>query len=339
VHRRRRRFSRIILFALLFAPFIVDGSSSRAATDPVIAAAGDIACAPGHAVYSYACQQAAVADLIEALKPVAVLALGDEQYPCGAASEFAGSYDKSWGKLKSITRPVPGNHEYNMGEPGAEALERDGTACEGLGSPSDAAGYYGYFKEIATPRDPKCRKNCEGYYSFDIGKWHIIALNSNCEAVACKLGSKQEEWLEADLAKHPAACTLAYWHHPRFSSGISGGDADMATIWRDLYRAGVDVVLAGHDHDYERFAPLDADGFVDKQFGIREFVVGTGGVDHHDLREPLQTGSEKAIPNRFGPLTLTLHPDGYDWAFNPIDGPEPLDSGHASCHGAPTPAK
>ena len=310
-------------------------TNARAAGDPVIAAAGDIACAVQQKTTPGQCRQAETAKLIESLKPAAVLALGDEQYPCGSAADFATSFEKTWGKLKAKLHPVPGNHEYNVGAPGKSATSRVGSDCATTPSPSDAAGYYGYFGAAATPLEPSCRAGCGGWYSFDIGAWHIIGLNSNCEAVSCTAGSAQETWLKADLAAHPNACTLAMWHHPRFSSGISGNNSGMATLWRDLYQTGADVVLTGHDHDYERFAPLDGEGYADSHYGVVEFVVGTGGADHYAFRKTPAMGSAVRIQDQFGVLTLTLQPKGYDWAFHALDG-KTLDSGHAGCHGAPS---
>lgn len=328
----------LLLVAVLAASSLAAGapSSGRAAPpDPIVAALGDIACPPAQPPGAGSCRQAAVAALVAGLAPDAVLALGDLQYPCGFRGDFAAAFGQSWGALLAKLRPVPGNHEYDVRATGSAAAEAKDRACAKIAAPSDAAGYYGFFGKRATPLDPKCRKACDGWYSFDLGAWHIVALNSNCEVVACGVGSRQERWLQADLGAHPAACTLAMWHHPRFSSGVSGDRAGMEAIWRDLHRAGADVVLNGHDHDYERFAPLDADGFVDKTAGVREFVVGTGGVDLYAFPPTAKTGSEARIAGRFGALTLALHPDGYDWAFHPLDGAAPLDRGHGSCHGAP----
>ncbi len=162
-----------------------------------------------------------------------MLILGDIQYEDGAYSKFLASYDPSWGRVKSITKPVPGNHEY-----------RDRRA------PRATTG-----TSARRPAIP-----AKGYYSFDLGGWHLVALNSNCSAVGgCGTGSPQEQWLRADLAAHPATCTLAFWHHPRFSSGLHGSDSTYTAFWQALYDANADVVLVGHDHDYERFAPQDGE--------------------------------------------------------------------------------
>ena len=198
---------------------------------------------------------------------------------------------------------MPGNHEY---------LTRA------------ANGYFSYFGAAAG--DP-----ATGYYSFDVGAWHVVALNSNCSAVGgCASGSPQERWLRADLAAHPAACTLAYWHHPRFSSGEHGNEPAYDAFWRDLYAAGADVVLNGHDHDYERFAPQDPSGGSDLARGVREFVVGTGGKNHYRFLT-LQPNSQVRDATTFGVLELTLHRTSYDWRFLPEPGKTFTDSGSAVC--------
>lgn len=277
--------------------------------DPQIAAAGDIACdassSRANANSPAACHQAATAELLVERTLAAVLTLGDSQYDRGALSAYAESYDLSWGRLKAITHPAPGNHEYETRR---------------------ATGYFDYFGAAAGDPD-------RGYYSYEIGGWHLIALNSNCgEVGGCDTGSAQERWLRADLAAHPAACTLAYWHHPRFSSGPHGSDAAYDAFWRDLTAAGADLVLNGHDHNYERFAPQDAAGQADPSNGIREFVVGTGGKDHYPLVK-LKPNSEARNATTFGVLLLTLHAASYDWQFLPEPGATFADSGSGDCHG------
>jgi len=192
----------------------------------------------------------ATAELVDQI-PGTIATLGDNVYPVGHAKRFAECYDSSWGQFKARTRPAVGNHEYET---------------------RAAAGYFQYFGSAAG-------NPATGYYSYDLGNWHMVVLNSNCEKIigGCQVGSPQEQWLRADLSAHPATCTLAYWHHPRFSSGQHGNAVEMQPIWQALYAAGVDVVLNGHDHNYERFAPQDATGRADPERGIREFVVGTGG--------------------------------------------------------------
>lgn len=273
-----------------------------------IAAAGDIACAPDSADFNGGagtpdhCQMRATSDLILKMKPQAVLALGDEQYDAGQYENFLRSYDLTWGRFKDITHPVPGNHEYYS---------------------KGAAGYYRYFGSAAGDPD-------KGYYSFDLGAWHFIALNSSCDAVGgCGTGSPQERWLKADLAAHPGRCILAYWHEPRFSSGFHGLIQRFRAFWDDLYAAGADLVLNGHDHDYERFAPQDPSGRADPH-GIREFVVGTGGESHYPFIFP-RANSEVRNSHVFGVLFLTLHPDGYSWKFTSTQG-DFSDSGSGVCH-------
>jgi hypothetical protein len=216
------------------------------------------------------------------------------------------SYDASWGRLRTLTRPVPGNHEYQT---------------------PNAAGYYAYFGAAAG--DPT-----KGYYSYDIGDWHIIALNAECDFVGgCLAGSPQAVWLENDLAAHQSLCTLAYWHEPRFSSGPHGIDARFDQWWRDLYAAGAEIVLTGHDHIYERFAPQDPSQNPVSD-GIREFVVGTGGEEHHSVTGQAPN-SEITNVDTFGVLKLTLHSSGYDWEFVPEAGGTFTDSGSGTCHARP----
>ena len=266
--------------------------------DPVLLAAGDIAsCAsPG---------DEATAALLDRLGGT-IATLGDNVYDSGAPQEFAICYHPSWGRHKSRTRPAAGNHDY-------------GTAA--------AAGYFAYFGDAAG--DPS-----KGYYSYDLGSWHIVVINSNCAQVGgCGAGSSQEQWLRADLAAHPAACTLAYWHHPRFSSGNAhGSDAELEPIWRALYEHRADVVLSGHEHNYERFAPQDSVGNLDWDRGIRQFVVGTGGRSHYDGFMPVLPHSEVRNGDTFGVLRLTLHPTGYDWQFVPESGKTFTDAGSGTCH-------
>ena len=295
------------------------GTPATAPADPVVATAGDIACDPASAAFNGGagtmtqCRQRATSDLLAAIAPDAVLTLGDNQYTRGSYEQFMGSYDPTWGRLKGITFPAVGNHEYDT---------------------AGAAGYFDYFGTAAG--DP-----AKGYYSADIGAWHVIALNSNCEIVACAAGSEQEQWLRADLAAHPTACTLAYWHHPRFSSGPHGDESDAAAVtplWEALDQAGADVVLNAHDHDYERFAPQTAAGALDRAAGLRQFVVGTGGRSHYAVATPI-ANSEVADSTTFGVLVLTLRPTGYVWRFVAEPGAPFTDSGSEDCHWAPVNTK
>lgn len=308
-----------IALALLIAFLnIIHSRSATAATpgEPVIAAAGDIACDETAGASQTAgdkddysadgCQQGSTAKLLRAKTYAAILPLGDEQYPDGTLAEFESSYAKTWGLAASPVDPVPGNHEYHtpMG-----------------------AGYYGYYHAAAG--DP-----AKGYYSWDTAGWHFVAINANCSAIGgCNAGSPEEQWLKADLASHPAACTLAYWHQPRFSSAHHHSDAMYQPFWVDLFAAGADVVLNGHDHDYERFGPQTPIGAPDGAKGIREFVVGTGGKSHYQFTA-VEPNSEVRNNTTFGLIELTLHPHGYNWQFVPAPGTGSFtDTGTGTCHG------
>ena len=293
-------------------------TSGGNAADPVIVAVGDIACDPANPAYAGGrgttsnCQQAATSDLAVAANPAAVLALGDLQYDCGGTAAFAASYDPTWGRLKAITHPVPGNQEYNT----------SGTDCPPAGT---AAGYFTYFGSAAGGFG-------RGWYSFDLGSWHIIALNANCDLVGgCDSGSPQQTWLQADLKAHPSACTLAFWHQPRFSSGSHNNDGQMDDVWKTLYAAHADVVLNGHDHLYERFAPQDPNQKA-VAGGITEFIVGTGGDDHGAFDTNTEPNSQARDATSFGVLEMALHPNGYDWRFVPTAGGTFTDQGSAACH-------
>jgi hypothetical protein len=196
------------------------------------------------------------------------------------------------------------------------------------------AGYFDYFNgkgAVDGPAGPRGK----GYYSFDVGSWHLIALNSNCTNVpgGCGAGSEQERWLRADLAAHPTQCTLAYWHHPRFSSGHDGSWTSVQALWQALYDAHADVALVSHSHNYERFAPLSAGGDANRERGIRQFVVGTGGAFFTGGLDTRIAHSEVAQNDTFGVLMLTLHQSSYDWRFVPTAGRTFTDSGSGSCHG------
>jgi len=246
----------------------------------------------------------ATAKLLDKI-PGTVFAAGDLAYPDGSKENFE-CYDKTWGRARSRTRPAPGNHEFHA---------------------AGATPYFEYFGAAAG--DPKT-----GYYSYELGTWHIIALNSECKDVGgCEAGSPQEKWLRADLAAHPVACTLAFWHKPLFSSGgAHGDDLEIQPLWQALYDANADVVVGGHDHDYERFAPQTPDAAPDPKRGIREFVVGTGGKNHRPFAEPPKPNSEVRDATAFGVLKLTLKAKGYDWQFIPEEGKTFTDSGSGTCH-------
>jgi hypothetical protein len=255
----------------------------------------------------------ATAKLIEQI-PGTVFAAGDLAYDRGTAEEFSKCYGTTWGKFKDRTRPTPGNHEY--------------------ASPGGLA-YFAYWGEQAGPRG-------KGYYSYDLGGWHVVALNTNCNAPGvggCGAGSEQEKWLKKDLEQHPKSCIVAYGHHALFSSGllkIHAVHPELRDLWRDLFAAHADLMLVGHEHSYERFAPQDPDGHLDPEHGIREIVVGTGGRSHDPLG--LATpNSERRNADSFGVLKVTLSPGKYAWEFIPVSGEEGFhDSGEGTCHNAET---
>jgi len=292
-------------------------SSSPTTKGVVIAAAGDIAC--GSKSGGANCKQMETSDLLMQINPDAVLTLGDNQYECGELANFDAFYAPSWGRLEARTKPAPGNHEYN-------------TSCQN--SVPGAPGYYTYFGALASPDDPTCTVNCRGYYSFDLGVWHIVSLNSNCShsTHSCDAGGSEVVWLQDDLAKHSNKCTLAYFHHPRWSSGKHGDQTAVSTIYQVLYQNNVDVVLAGHDHDYERLAPTDPNGNLDTARGIVNFVVGTGGRNHTGRGPSTVATSQVFDSTSFGVLELTLHPTSYDWRFVAAAGQSFTDSSSQSCH-------
>jgi len=293
-----------------------------------VVAAGDIACSEGMPQYNggqgtpRACRQADTAKLVAGLAPDAVLTLGDQQYDEGTEGQFDKAYDSTWGAFKSITHPVPGNHEYLT---------------------PHADGYYSYFGERAGDRPT-------GAYSFDLASWHVVALTGECGQVGgCGMQDPQARWLADDLAKHPDSCVLAFWHEPRWSSnGPSGAPAEGApgdatetslghrgnpsslAIWQVLYNAGADVVLNGHEHQYERFTPQDPSGAPDPARGVREFVVGTGGRSQYPFAAILPTS--EAHFKAFGVLRLTLAPQQYSWTFVPTADSPVSDSGSGTCH-------
>jgi acid phosphatase type 7 len=256
----------------------------------------------------------ATAKLIDQI-PGTVFAAGDLAYPSGSYEEFQQCYQPTWGRFKKRTRPAPGNHEYN-------------------GSP--AAGYFRYWGQQAG--EPQ-----RGYYSYDLGNWHIVVLNTNCERRelgGCEKGAPEEIWLREDLAAHANACILVYGHHALFSSGVFSKHAvhpELRTLWQDLYAAHADLILAGHEHSYERFAPQDPDGHSDPDQGIREIVVGTGGRSHTPLGFA-QPNSEVRNSDTFGVLKLTLSPGKYTWEFVPEAGKTFRDTGSETCHNPQPPA-
>ncbi|AIE76035.1 MULTISPECIES: metallophosphoesterase [unclassified Synechocystis] len=278
----------------------------------VVVAAGDIACAPEDPGFNNGlgtkerCQMAATADLVASANPSLVLPLGDNQYERGELANYQASYQPTWGRFDPISRPIAGNHEY-------------------YGPDKNAADYFDYFGELAGDRQ-------KGYYSYDQGDWHFIALNSNCKYIGgCEMGSPQQQWLKQDLAQNNKACTLAYWHHPLYSSGAHGNQRQMADLWQTLYDGGAEVILSGHDHLYERFAPQDAQAKLDTDRGIRQFVIGTGGKSLYPFRT-LQPNSEVRAMGVYGVLKMELQPDGYRWRFLAANTTEFNEQGQDRCH-------
>ena len=287
---------------------LTDGTPGRVWRDRAAAAASDggsivrIAAAGDISLNSLGAQRQ-TSDLIGEAGVAAVLVLGDTQYPNGELANFKAYYDPTWGRFKAITEPSPGNHEYYS----------DG-----------AEGYYAYFGDRAG--DPT-----KGYYSFDLGEWHLISLNSNCGDVGCGATSPQLTWLKADLAANTRKCVLAYWHHPRFSSGAThGNNPSMGPFWDALYQARVDVVLNGHEHIYERFHPQTPAALPDAA-GIRQFTVGTGGANLYAI-DSIQPNSAVRYNGAHGVLALTLAPDSYHWKFLPVAPATFTDTGSAVCH-------
>jgi len=295
---RRRTATEVIVAtgAVLLLAVVCDSELTPSAEEGV---AGDIAKCSADG-------DEATAELVEGIDGT-VLALGDNAYPRGSTANFEECYEPSWGRFKGRTKPVPGNHEYYT---------------------QGARDYFEYFGQAAG--EPG-----EGYYSYDLGSWHVVALNSNCEEVRCGPGSSQTKWLKEDLAANEEArCTLAYMHHPRFSSGEKHGSTGggVEKLWEVLYEADTDVVLSGHEHNYERFSPQDPEGNAEPSRGIRQFVVGTGGGGGEGpISEPI-ANSEVRTDGTDGVLKLTLHPKSYEWEFVAVEGKSFTDSGDAQCH-------
>jgi hypothetical protein len=269
---------------------------------PILAAAGDIACFPGEPRTPTRCHHEETSDLLVSAQPDVVAMLGDFQYERGAPEEIT-EYDRTWGRMKARTRPAIGNHEY--------------------GTPF-AGPYFQYFGAGAGAPD-------RGYYSYDIGAWHVVVLNSNCGLVGCFRDSRQERWLRADLAAHPDRCTLAYFHHPRHSSAQQTREnTSVQPFWQALVEAQADLVLVGHVHHYERIAPVDADGVIDRRRGVRQIVVGTGGRNYQQTRTR-KPYSESFNTDTYGALFVSLGPESYSWTFQPEVGDDFIDSGADVC--------
>lgn len=272
------------------------GESAAPSRDAVLVGAGDIASCSLEG-------DTATANLIDGIVGT-VFTAGDNAYDSGSDGDFRDCYGPTWGRFKDRTRPVAGNHDWET---------------------KNAQGYRDYFGDAALNSDG------DTWYSFDVGAWHIVMLDANCSKVGgCDADSDEGRWLAADLGAHPATCTMAIWHQPRFSSGDRhGNDPEVDPFWRALYTAGADVVVNGHDHDYERFAPQDPDQHPDAARGIREFVVGTGGAELRKFSAPV-ANSELRLAVDVGVIKFTLHPRGYDWTW--LSTGRVTDSGSALCH-------
>jgi hypothetical protein len=274
------------------ASFGSEGAAGRRLTGDsvVVLAAGDIGVCDGDG-------DSRTAALLDTLGGT-VLMLGDGAYPSGTAAQYRDCYGSTWGRHKARTYPAPGNHEYRT---------------------RGAADYFAYFGRRAGPPG-------RGWYSFDLGAWHVVSLNSN---VPMDPGSAQVRWLRADLAANKRACTLAFWHHPRFSSGPHGPTSEVAPLWRVLADAGADVVLQGHDHAYERFIPMNAEGLPDPVRGIRSFVVGIGGAPLYPYVRAAE-GSQSRYNLGWGVARFTLRADSYEWELITATG-ESVDRGGERC--------
>jgi hypothetical protein len=341
---RRSALFGIALLAIAAPLASCGGGGDGGKSGTLIVAAGDISCATSDCARATSDVFAGSSAQVD---PARVLALGDNQYQCGGASEFRSRYGPTWGRRKSITWPVPGNHEYytNLRYPAEPE-------CAGYSvGPKAAAGYFGYFgRDANSAGQATCAAACDGWYFHDLDAngdgqpdWRLIALNSGrCGekpifSPQCSLGSSQETWLRKVALKSPPACVLAYWHHPRYTSETKVHKDNRATdqFWRDLYGARADVILNGHVHDYERSVPLEpyGSGRQDEANGIVEFVVGTGGSDLHAFTKKGLEDPRFAARNQtdHGVLEMTLDRSGYDWRFVSVDGSYD-DHGTASCH-------
>jgi 3',5'-cyclic AMP phosphodiesterase CpdA len=290
----------VLLFVAVNGFFFAESPATPPPPEPeipeILVGAGDIAGCSSEG-------DEATAALLDGIDGT-VFTVGDNVYESGTDAEFEECYQPSWGRHKARTYPSPGNHEYRT---------------------ANASGYFDYFGAAAG--EPG-----KGYYSYDLGEWHVVALNGVCEAVGgCEADSPMVRWLEEDLSANPKTCTLAYWHHPLFSSGYNGNQPKMKPTWDTLYAANVDVVVNGHDHSYERFAPQDPNGVADSERGIREFVVGTGGINLRPF-ETIEPNSEVRNADAYGVLKLTLRSTSYDWEFVPVAGETFTDSDSGECH-------
>jgi hypothetical protein len=278
-----------------------DQGDSSEAEGTVLVGAGDIAACNSQGDEATA---AVIDEVVSGAEQAVVFTAGDNAYPNGSERDFLDCYDPSWGAFKDITRPALGSREYHTG---------------------GARGHFDYFGVPPGERD-------KGYYSYDIAGWHVVVLNSNCDQIGgCEAGSAQEVWLRGDLAASNTMCTLAYWHHPLFSSGSDGGVPEVLPLFQALYDAEAELVINGDDHFYERFAPQDPAGEEEQDEGIRQFIVGTGGSSLSGFGA-IAANSDVRFDGAFGVLALTLLPDGYEWAFMSVAGSDFNDPGTGTCH-------
>jgi acid phosphatase type 7 len=298
------RDAAVLVLAILLMTGCRTASEREPRVPKVVAAAGDIACDASDSDFDgddpEQCQHRATADLL--VHADAVIPLGDLQYPDGALESYEQGYDPTWGKFADESYPTPGNHDYHA---------------------AGAEGYFDYWASKDRPTGPG-----NGYYSWDLGAWHVISLNSNCDFVPCDEGSPQNDFLERDLASTTRSCVLAYWHHPLFNSGEEHGSSEPSgakAFWQDLTAAGADIVLNGHEHNYQRYGKQDASGRAMSN-GIREFVTGNGGKSHYGLREEKDPNYETGNATDFGVLLLHLGDDAYSWEFVSVSGAV-LDAG------------
>lgn len=313
--RKRRIWRILVVIAVIVAAILLllRACSTSQPDSVTIVAAGDMGCDPKDPGVGTVerCRAQAVSDLAVEMDPYAFIGLGDYLYEIPTTEGYETVYGPAWGRLRDITFPVLGNQEYKVHE---------------------ANTFRTYFGDRAGPE--------QGYYSVQLGQWHVVMLNSNCTVVVggCGEGSPQQRWLEQDLSDSDAKCTMAVWHHPRWSNGISGSDARLTAMYKTLLDHNVDVLLSAHEADYERFDTLGANGKPDPT-GVRQFVVGTGGQVTYDpaVGDAAWRAKSKPIKSQFfdvdnhGVLRLTLNPDSYSWAFVTLDSGV-VDAGEAACH-------
>jgi hypothetical protein len=306
----------VLLLALLCVLLLVP-AAAPARRAPLIAAAGDIACGPPNPSYndgygtSYSCQQLATSNMLARRRYAAVLPLGDLVYDDrGSLASYAASYEPSWGRFKAISHPVIGNHEYDDG--------------------AGATGYWDYWNGAGV-LDGRAGTRGQGWYAYNVGSWRLIALNSNCRFVSCRGSSRQLHFLRDQLERNRDRCVLAYFHHPRFSSGANEDFGHTGSLWKALYRGGADVVLNGHEHIYERFAPQRPSGIRDHE-GITEMIAGTGGYFLFPVEVPPEQNSQFTFNGGFGILSLRLAPERFDWSFNLASNGASIDHGRRRCH-------